>query len=143
MAGAVAGDPPCLCTRRPARLDAPLAPGARGSVAFDVDIRVPDAPDRFGHREPLALLSNAIPALAHLEGGRWRLDRYFPLGRGVDVPDRGLARAARRRRRGVAVAAPGVLQPDGSRRIAHGPRLLVRRRAGCARSAADDRRRST
>ena len=108
-----------FCSAVPLRLDAPLAPGARGSVAFDVDIRVPDSPDSFGHRKRYALLSNAIPALAHLEGGRWRLDRYFPLGEAWTYPIADW-RVKLTAPRGVAVAAPGVLQPDGSRRIAQG-----------------------
>jgi hypothetical protein len=103
----------------PLRLAAPLAPGARGSVAFDVEIRVPPVHDRFGHGRRVALLSNAIPALAHLEGGAWRLDRYFASGEAwtypaadwtvrLDAPP------------GIAVAAPGVPQPDGSRRLERG-----------------------
>jgi hypothetical protein len=119
VAGAVAGAPAVACTAVPLRLSAPLAPGARGSVAFDVEIRVPAVHDRFGHGRRVALLSNAIPALAHLEGGRWRLDRYFGSGETWTYP------AAEWTARldpppGIAVAAPGVLQPDGSRRIERG-----------------------
>jgi hypothetical protein len=117
--GATAGAPAVACTAVPLRLSTPLAPGARGSVAFDVEIRVPAVHDRFGHGRRVALLSNAIPAIAHLEGGAWRLDRYFAIGEAwtypiadwtvrLDAPP------------GVAVAAPGVLQPDGSRRLERG-----------------------
>ncbi len=119
VAGATAGDPRVFCSAIPLTLTAPLAPGARGSVSFDVDIRVPDARGRFGHGRRVPLLSNAIPVLAHLEGGAWRLDRYFPVGEAwtypaadwtvrLDAPP------------GVDVAAPGVLQPDGSRRLERG-----------------------
>jgi hypothetical protein len=119
VAGAVPGEPAVRCTAIPLRLAAPLAPGARGSVAFDVEIRVPRIEDRFGHGRQVALLSNALPALAHLEGGAWRLDRYFGSGEAwtypaadwtvrLDAPP------------GIAVAAPGVLQPDGSRRLERG-----------------------
>jgi hypothetical protein len=119
VAGATPGDPAVSCTAIPLRLAAPLAPGARGSVAFDVDIRVPNIHDRFGHGRRVALLSNAIPALAHLEGGAWRLDRYFASGETWTYP------AADWTARldpppGIAVAAPGVLQPDGSRRLERG-----------------------
>jgi len=119
VAGAVAEDPRSSCTAIPLRLTAPLAPGARGSVSFDVAIRVPDVRDRFGHGRSLALLSNAIPALAHLEGGRWRLDRYFPLGEAWTYPAADWT-VRLEPPRGIAVAAPGVLLPDGSRRLEHG-----------------------
>ena len=108
------------CTAVALRLAAPLAPGARGSVSFRLAIRVPRADDRFGHGgRHLALLSNAIPALAHRERGRWRLDRWFGSGEAwtypaadwtvrLDAPPQ------------VSVAAPGVRLPDGSRRVEHG-----------------------
>jgi hypothetical protein len=119
VAGASPGDPAARCTAVPLRLAAPLAPGARGSVSFDVEIRVPEGGDRFGHGRQVALLSNAIPALAHLEGGAWRLDRYFDSGEAWTYPaaDWSVRLDAPR---GVAVAAPGVLQPDGSRRLERG-----------------------
>jgi hypothetical protein len=108
-----------LCTAVPLRLAVPLAPGARGSVSFDVDIRAPRVPDRFGSRRRIALFSNAIPALAHLEGGRFRLDRYFPVGEAWTYPaaDWNVRLDAPRR---IAVAAPGVRQADGSRRLERG-----------------------
>jgi aminopeptidase N len=67
----------------------------------------------------MALFSNAIPALAHLEGGAFRLDRYFPFGEAWTYP------AADWHVRldappGIAVAAPGVRQADGSRRLERG-----------------------
>ncbi len=119
VAGATAGAPSVFCSAVPLQLAAPLAPGARGSVSLDVDIRVPDLPGRFGHRRHLALVSNAIPALAHLEGGAWRLDRYFPFGEAWTYPaaDWTVRLDAPR---GIAVAAPGVRRPDGSRHLAHG-----------------------
>jgi hypothetical protein len=119
VAGATPGDPAVRCTAVPLRLSVPLAPGARGSVAFDVDIRVPPVQDRFGRGRRVALLSNAIPALAHLERGAWRLDRYFAFGEAWTYPaaDWTVRLDAPR---GIAVAAPGVLQPDGSRRLERG-----------------------
>jgi hypothetical protein len=119
VAGAIAGDPATRCTAIPLRLAAPLAPGARGSVAFDVAIRVPAEADRFGRRRGVALLSNALPALAHLEAGAWRLDRYFGSGETWTYPaaDWTVRLDAPR---GIRVAAPGVRQPDGSRRLERG-----------------------
>jgi hypothetical protein len=119
VAGATAGAPAVFCSAVPLRLDAALAPGARGTVTLDVDIRAPGHPGRFGRRDALALFSNAIPALAHLERGAFRLDRYFPEGEAWTYPaaDWTVRLDAPR---GIAVAAPGVPQPDGSRRLARG-----------------------
>ena len=127
--GGVLGDPTRRgCTAVRVKLDAPIAPGARGSVAFDVDIRVPrHRRDRFGRGgKDVALLSNAIPAIAHREDGRWRLDKWFGSGEAWTYP------AAEWRVRltapdRVRIAAPGVLQPDGCAARARRPRLLVRR----------------
>jgi hypothetical protein len=109
------------CTAVRVKLDTPIAPGARGSVAFDVDIRVPrHRRDRFGRGgKGVALLSNAIPAIAHREDGRWRLDRWFGSGEAWTYP------AAEWRVRltapdRVRIAAPGVLQPDGARLLRGG-----------------------
>src|SRR6185503_5692020 len=117
--GAVPGRLAVHCTAVPLALSVPIPAGARGRVAFDVGIRVPRQPGRFGRRGRLALLSNAIPALAHLEGGRWRLDPYFGAGESWTYP------AADWTVRldpppGTQVAAPGVLGADGVRRLQHG-----------------------
>jgi hypothetical protein len=119
VAGAAEGAPAVFCSAIPLRLDAALPPGARGSVSFDLDIRAPHRPGRFGRRGRMALFSNAIPVLAHLEGGTFRLDRYFQFGEAwtypaadwtvrLEAPD------------GISVAAPGVRRADGSRRLEHG-----------------------
>jgi hypothetical protein len=117
--GAALGDPAVFCSAVPLRLATPLAPGERGSVTFDVEIRVPRVHDRFGRGRRVALLSNAIPALAHLEGGGWRLDRYFPIGEAWTYPAADW-RVRLDPPRGVRVAAPGVRQPDGSRLLERG-----------------------
>ena len=119
VAGATAGRPSVFCSAVPLTLHMPLAPGARGSVSFDVDIRAPNRPDRFGRRARIALFSNAIPALAHLEAGRFRLDRYFPIGEAWTYPaaDWTVRLDAPR---GISVAAPGVRGPDGARRLERG-----------------------
>jgi hypothetical protein len=119
VAGATPGDPAARCTAFPLRLAAPLAPGARGSVAFDVEISVPDIADRFGHERRVALLSNALPALAHLEGGAWRLDRFFGSGETWTYPTADWT-VRLDPPRGIKVAAPGVLREDGSRRLERG-----------------------
>jgi hypothetical protein len=120
VTGAVAGAPRLRCTAVELRLATPLAPGARATVGWSVDIRVPRVADRFGRGgRGVALLSNAIPALAHLEAGRWRLDRYFGAGEAWTYP---AAEWTVRLQppRGVSVAAPGTRQPDGALRLEHG-----------------------
>jgi len=119
VTGATAGPLAVRCTAVPLDLNVPLAPGARGSVAFDLGIRVPRRPGRFGRRGRLALLSNAIPALAHLEGGRWRLDRYFGAGEAWTYPAADWS-VRLDPPRGIQVAAPGVRGADGIRRLADG-----------------------
>jgi hypothetical protein len=119
VAGATAGAPSVFCSAVPLALHMPLAPGARGSVSFDVDVRAPDRRDRFGRRARIALFSNALPALAHIEGGRFRLDRYFPIGEAWTYPAADW-RVRLSAPRGIAVAAPGVRQPDGSRLLSRG-----------------------
>jgi hypothetical protein len=119
VAGATAGAPAISCTAVRLQLAVPLAPGARGSVSFGVDIRAPRRADRFGRRGAMAMFSNALPALAHLEAGAFRLDRYYSGGEAWTYP------AANWTVRleppaGVAVAAPGVLRPDGSRLLERG-----------------------
>ena len=133
VAGATAGAPAVFCSAVPLRLDAPLAPGARGSVSFDVDIRAPRRPGRFGRRGRMALFSNAIPALAHLEGGAFRLDRYFPFGEAWTYPAadwtvRLDAPARRRRRRARACARPTAAAGSSTAATTRSPP------AGCARS---------
>lgn len=118
--GARAGVPEVGCTAVPLDLAAPLAPGARGGVSFRVTIRVPRRPDRFGRGGVgLALLSNALPALAVREGGQWRLDPYFPLGEAWVYPTADW-RVRLRASRGIDVAAPGVSVGGGVRHLANG-----------------------
>ena len=121
-AGGTLGDPTRRrCTAVRFALDTPLAPGARTAIAFDVAIRAARSRlDRFGRGgKAVALFSNAIPAIAHREGGAWRLDKWYGSGEAWTYP------AAEWRVRltaagGFRIAAPGVLQPDGSRLVQHG-----------------------
>jgi hypothetical protein len=119
VSGATAGPLAVACSALPLDLDAPLAPGARGSVSFDVDISAPRRPGRFGRRGQTALFSNAIPVLAHLEAGSFRLDRHYEGGEAWTYPaaDWTVKLGAPA---GVSVAAPGVVGPDGSRRLERG-----------------------
>jgi hypothetical protein len=120
VAGATVGAPTVRCTAVPLALDPPLAPGARGTVELDVDIRRPGDFDRFGTGGfRLSLFSNALPALAHREGGRWRLDRYFGSGEAWTYPAADFS-VRLRPPAGVDVAAPGVRQPGGFRALSRG-----------------------
>jgi hypothetical protein len=118
--GARAGKPAVGCTAVALDLASPIAPGARGSVSFRLAIRVPRRPDRFGLGGiKMALLSNALPALAVREAGAWRLEPYFSLGEAWVYPTADW-RVRLRTPRGVDVAAPGVPVGDGVRHLANG-----------------------
>jgi peptidase M1-like protein len=107
VVGAAMGEPAVFCTAVPLDLHAPLAPGDRGTIAFHVDIRAPRRPGRFGSRRGVALFSNAIPVLAHLEGGVFRLDRYFAGGEAWTYPAASWT-VWLHPPKGVEVAAPGA-----------------------------------
>ena len=118
--GARAGAPTVGCTALALDLASPIAPGARGSVSFWVAIRVPRRRDRFGRGGVgMALLSNALPALAVREAGAWRLEPYFRLGEAWVYPTADW-RVRLRAPRGVDVAAPGVPVGGGVRHLANG-----------------------
>jgi Peptidase family M1 domain len=118
--GARAGSPVVGCTAVALDLAGPVAPGARGSVSFRLAIRVPRRRDRFGRGGVgLALLSNALPALAVREAGAWRLEPYFNPGEAWVYPTADW-RVRLRAPRGVDVAAPGVRVAGGVRRLANG-----------------------
>jgi hypothetical protein len=119
IAGATVGESED-CSAVPLMLTEPVRPGARGSVTFAVDIEPPNGAGRFSRdRHRLALVSNGIPVLAHLEGGLWRLDEYFPYGEAWTYPPADW-KVRLDAPRGVAVAAPGVRQPGGVRRLRRG-----------------------
>jgi hypothetical protein len=118
--GARAGKLSVDCTAMPLDLAGPIAPGARGSVSFRLAIRVPRRPDRFGRGGVgLALLSNALPALAVREAGAWRLEPYFSLGEAWVYPTADW-RVRLRAPRGVQIAAPGVSVGGGVRHLSNG-----------------------
>ncbi len=118
--GARAGKPTVGCTAVALDLASPIAPGARGRVSFRLAIRVPRRPDRFGlGGRDMALLSNALPALAVREAGAWRLEPYFSLGEAWVYPTADW-RVRLRATRGVKIAAPGVAVGGGVRHLSNG-----------------------
>jgi hypothetical protein len=120
VTGAVAGEPTVRCTALPLDLALPLPPGGRGSVSLDVRIRAPQRGDRFGvGGRGFALFSNALPVLAHREGGQWRLDRFFPFGEAWTYPIADW-RVRLDAPAGVRVAAPGVAGEGGTRVLTRG-----------------------
>jgi len=74
------GAPTADCTAIPVDLDAPLAPGARTALRFDLRIRVPARDDRFGYARGMALLGTALPTLAVHDDQGWHLDPFVSFG---------------------------------------------------------------
>ena len=123
------------CTALELRLDAPLAPGARTTVALAVDVVAPRRPDRFGRYAGAAYFGNALPLLAVAAGdaagprlppytfggesffslsARWRVRLRLPPGTRAALTgssdgrrdDRRRARLHDRRRAAAAARAP-------------------------------------
>ncbi|MFI8504100.1 M1 family metallopeptidase [Streptomyces sp. NPDC085524] len=61
-------------------LSAPVPPGGRATVGFDVSITVPDRLHRFGRDGDHRYLGNALPVLAVRDAGGWHLDPPFDRG---------------------------------------------------------------
>jgi hypothetical protein len=80
LQGGTGGALTTSCTVLPVDLDTPVAPGARGSLSFDVAIEVPKRNDRFGRISREVLVGNAIPLLAIQDGAGWHLDPYTAHG---------------------------------------------------------------
>jgi hypothetical protein len=72
--------PTVACTAVRVDLDAPLAPGQRTTLRFDLRIRVPARNDRFGYAEGMALLGTALPTLAVHDDHGWNLDPFVAFG---------------------------------------------------------------
>jgi hypothetical protein len=68
------------CTVLEARLPAPVAPGAAGSLSLTFTVHVRKANDRFGHVGKIALLGNVIPVLTVEDDRGLHLERYSPNG---------------------------------------------------------------
>ena len=79
-APAKAGTESVRCSALEARLPAPLAPGARGSLSLTFHVDVRKADDRFGHAGKIVLLGNVIPVLAVEDDRGLHLERYSPNG---------------------------------------------------------------
>ncbi|WP_328972200.1 M1 family metallopeptidase [Streptomyces sp. NBC_00239] len=68
------------CTAVRIALPAPLPPGGRATVGFDVSITVPDRMHRFGRDGAHRYLGNALPVLAVRDGRGWHLDPHVDSG---------------------------------------------------------------
>ncbi|MER7761131.1 M1 family metallopeptidase [Streptomyces sp. NPDC097619] len=80
VAGGRAGAPVVDCSAVRIALPAPLAPGRRATVGFDVSITVPDRLHRFGREGAHRYLGNALPVLAVRDARGWHLDRQYDRG---------------------------------------------------------------
>src|SRR5947207_978479 len=74
------GTPSIDCTAIPVDLDAPLAPGGRTELGFDVRIHVPSRNDRFGDAGGTSLLGTPLPTLAVHDDEGWHLDPFVSFG---------------------------------------------------------------
>jgi len=68
------------CTAVRVDLDAPLEPGARTSLRFDLRILVPSRNDRFGAAHGMSLLGTPLPTLAVHDDRGWHLDPFVAFG---------------------------------------------------------------
>jgi hypothetical protein len=68
------------CTELEVTLDAPLDPGDRTTVEFDLHIRLPNEDDRFGFHRGLALVGTALPTLAVHDDRGWHSVPFENLG---------------------------------------------------------------
>ncbi|MFE2322976.1 M1 family metallopeptidase [Streptomyces sp. NPDC059385] len=74
VTGGTADAPSVGCTAVRIALPAPLPPGGRATVGFDVSITVPDRLHRFGRDGDHRYLGNALPVLAVRDAQGWHLD---------------------------------------------------------------------
>lgn len=68
------------CSAMAVRLDAAVAPGARTTIRLHFEVRVPNRDDRFGRRDGIDLVGNAVPLLAVGDADGWHLDSYSVVG---------------------------------------------------------------
>jgi hypothetical protein len=78
--GGRAADDTANCSATAVELDTPLRPGDRTTIESRFRVRVPNYDDRFGRRDGLALLGNAVPVLAARDAAGWHLDPYSVVG---------------------------------------------------------------
>ena len=74
VTGGAEGASSVRCSAVRIALPAPLPPGGRATVGFDVSITVPDRLHRFGREGDHRYLGNALPVLAVRDSGGWHLD---------------------------------------------------------------------
>ena len=130
LQGGSVTDERSACTELEVTLDAPLGPGERTTIAFDLHIRLPDEDDRFGFHRGLALAGTALPTLAVNDDRGWHRAPFENLGesfysvvsdyevtfvtpRGLDTAATGHGDRARRDR-----AGPHAHDVRGDRRCA-------------------------
>jgi hypothetical protein len=68
------------CTELEVTLDAPLGPGDRTTIEFDLHVRLPNEDDRFGFHRGLALAGTALPTLAVHDDRGWHRMPFENLG---------------------------------------------------------------
>ncbi|MFF1901974.1 M1 family metallopeptidase [Kitasatospora sp. NPDC058218] len=71
------------CTVLRIVLPAPLRPGGRHTLGFDLDLRAPELPDsagRFGRHGAYSHFGNALPVLAVRDAAGWHLDPFTDTG---------------------------------------------------------------
>ncbi|MFG2295328.1 M1 family metallopeptidase [Streptomyces sp. NPDC048603] len=80
VTGGAPGAPSVGCTAVRIALPAPLPPGGRATVGFDLSITVPDRLHRFGRDGAHRYLGNALPVLAVRDARGWHLDPDVGIG---------------------------------------------------------------
>ncbi|MGV9263393.1 M1 family metallopeptidase [Kitasatospora sp. NPDC003701] len=83
LVGAAAAVLSAGCTVLRIALPAPLRPGERHTIGFDLDIRAPELTDhagRFGRHGAYSHFGNALPVLAVLDAAGWHLDPFTDTG---------------------------------------------------------------
>ena len=80
LQGGTLTDERLACTELEVTLDAPLGPGERTTIAFDLHVRLPDEDDRFGFHRGLALAGTALPTLAVHDDRGWHRVPFENLG---------------------------------------------------------------
>jgi hypothetical protein len=80
LQGGWVSDERLACTELEVTLDAPLGPGERTAVGFQLQIRLPNEDDRFGFHRGLALAGTALPTLAVNDDRGWHRAPFENLG---------------------------------------------------------------
>ena len=78
--GGTPSPPTVNCTAQKVTLTNALAPGSRGTIAFDVAMTAPDRPERFGRSAAYSFFGNALPVLAVQDEAGWHLEPDVGIG---------------------------------------------------------------